>query len=77
MTGPPTPCCYEKENYHEAITTMGDASSLSVCRGNHRRDVDWHGIFAYLKPDVPLEFLVGSLAVSTIIIAITGLSEAR
>ena len=56
---------------------MGDASSLSVCRGNHRRDVDWHGVFAYLKPDVPLEFLVGSLAVSTIIIAITGLSEAR
>ena len=33
--------------------------------------------FAYLKPDVPLDFLVGSLAVSTIIIAITGLSEAR
>ena len=26
-------------------TTMGDASSLSVCRGNHRRDVDWHGDF--------------------------------
>ena len=41
--------------------------------------VMWIGtaIFAYLKPDVPLEFLVGSLAVSTIIIAITGLSEAR
>lgn len=40
--------------------------------------VMWIGtaIFAYLKPDVPLEFLVGSLAVSTIIIAITGLSEA-
>ena len=36
--------------------------------------VMWIGtaIFAYLKPDVPLEFLVGSLAVSTIIIAITG-----
>lgn len=41
--------------------------------------VMWIGtaIFAYLKPDVSLEFLVGSLAVSTIIIAITGLSEAR
>jgi len=41
--------------------------------------VMWIGtaFFAYLKPDVPLEFLVGSLAISTIIIAITGLSEAR
>ena len=41
--------------------------------------VMWIGtaIFAYLKPDVPLEFLVGCLAVSTIIIAIIGLSEAR
>ncbi len=41
--------------------------------------VMWIGtaFFAYLKSDVPLEFLVGSLAVSTIIIAITGLSEAR
>ena len=41
--------------------------------------VMWIGtaFFAYLKPDVPLDVLVGSLAVSTIIIAITGLSEAR